>query len=110
MKLLLDENLSPKLTEMLSDVYPDSAHVEHLGLGNTSDKTVWEYAKSNGFAIVSKDSDFQELSTLYGHPPKFIWLRRGNCSTRQIEVILRSNSIRLLDFERDDTLGYLMLL
>ncbi len=110
MKLLLDENLSPKLVGMLADVYPDSAHVERLGLGNTSDRTVWEYAKTNGFSIVSKDSDFQELSALYGHPPKFIWLRRGNCSTQQIEAVLRTNSIRLLDFERDHALGYLMLL
>ena len=110
MKLLFDENLSPKLVEMLADVYPGSAQVDRIGLGSESDSTVWEYAKAHGFSIVSKDSDYQELSTIKGHPPKVIWLRRGNCSTRQIESILRANSVRLFDFERDDDLGYLMML
>jgi predicted nuclease of predicted toxin-antitoxin system len=110
MKLLFDENLSPKLVEMLADVYPDSAQVDRVGMGSASDLEVWEYAKSNGFVIVSKDSDYQELNTLKGHPPKFIWLRRGNCSTHQIEYILRANSVKLLEFEQDNDLGYLMLL
>jgi len=110
MKLLFDENLSPRLVEMLADVYPDSAQVDRVGLGSASDAVVWEYAKAQGFVIVSKDSDYQELSTIKGHPPKFIWLRRGNCSTRQIESLLRINSARLLEFDRDDDLGYLMLL
>lgn len=110
MKLLFDENLSPKLVGVLADVYPDSAQVDRLGMGSASDAEVWEYAKTHGFVIVSKDSDYQELSALRGHPPKFIWLRRGNCSTRQIENILRSSSVKLFEFGQDVELGYLMLL
>jgi len=60
-KLLLDENLSPQLIEQLSDLYPGSAHVQQCGLGSTDDAAIWEYAKSNGFTIVSKDSDFEGL-------------------------------------------------
>ncbi len=53
MKLLLDENLSPRLVALLSDVYPDSQHVEDVGLGETDDAQVWAYAETHGFAIVS---------------------------------------------------------
>ena len=33
MKLLFDENLSPQLVAVLSDIFPDSAHVDRLGMG-----------------------------------------------------------------------------
>jgi len=52
---------------------------------------IWEYAKNNDFMIVSKDADFYQRSLLFGHPPKIIWIRRGNCSTKAVEAILRSH-------------------
>ena len=90
MKLLFDENLSPRLVGALTDFYPGSAHVQDLGLGNKDDATIWEFAKDNGFTIVSKDSDFQERSVLLGSPPKIIWLRAANCTTAEIENLLRA--------------------
>ena len=90
MKLLFDENLSPRLVERLSDVYPESQHVSGVELGGAEDSAVWEYAKKHGFAIVSKDSDFAERSVLESGPPKVIWIRLGNCSTSEIERHLRS--------------------
>lgn len=89
MKLLLDENLSPHLVEALADIYPSSVHVHACGLGSADDNAVWQYAKDNGFTIVSKDSDFQERSVLRGHPPKLIWLRTANCTSAEIENLLR---------------------
>ena len=67
MKLLFDENLSPRLPRALADLYPDSAHVHECGLGSADDARIWDYAKQNGFTIVSKDSDFQDRSVLHGH-------------------------------------------
>ena len=64
MKLLFDENLSPRLPTLLDDVFPQSAHVDRVGLGSAPDSSVWEYAKANGYLIVSKDSDFHESSLL----------------------------------------------
>lgn len=90
MKLLLDENLSPRLVESLSDLYPGSQHVHSLHLGGADDSAVWAYAKAHQFAIVSKDSDFAERSVLENAPPKIIWIRLGNCSTAEIEKLLRS--------------------
>jgi predicted nuclease of predicted toxin-antitoxin system len=88
-KLLLDENLSPKLIELVGDLYPESLHIEHCGLSEASDDEVWKYAVANGFAIVSKDSDFSDRSALHGSPPKVIWLRIGNCTTVRAASVLR---------------------
>ncbi len=90
MKLLLDENLSPRLVELLSDLYPASQHVDAVGLGGSDDSKVWKYAQTHQFAIVSKDSDFLERSVLESEPPKVIWIRLGNCSTSDVERALRS--------------------
>ncbi|MEI6330250.1 MAG: DUF5615 family PIN-like protein [Pseudanabaena sp. ELA645] len=87
MKLLFDENLSPKLPRILSVDFPESMHVRHCGLKGFPDEDIWEYARNNGFTIVSKDSDFYQRSMLYGHPPKLVWLRIGNCN-RDILVAL----------------------
>jgi predicted nuclease of predicted toxin-antitoxin system len=101
MKLLLDENLSPRLSIMLADLYPGTLHVRDCGLEQVSDQKVWEYAGSNGFVIVSKDSDFEQQSLLRGHPPKVIWVRLGNCSTRDIEGVLRRFSPVIHTFNLD---------
>ncbi|MEH2157724.1 DUF5615 family PIN-like protein [Nostoc sp.] len=91
MKLLLDENLSDRIISRIVDLYPDSVHVKTLGLINTDDVLIWEYAKAQDFVIASKDSDFHQRSLLYGHPPKFIYLRIGNSPTSKIVQILRDN-------------------
>ena len=91
MKLLFDQNLSPRLARRLVDLYPDSAHVSEFGLGQAQDVEVWDHARHEDFLIVSKDSDFNDLSLLRGFPPKVVWIRRGNCTTQEIEEILRQN-------------------
>ena len=98
MKLLLDENLSDRIIHTIVDLYPNSEHVKTLGLINTDDALIWEYAKINAFVIVSKDSDFHQRSLLYGHPPKFIYLRIGNSPTSKIVQILRDNFSTISQF------------
>jgi len=80
MKLLLDENLSRRAVAFLLDAFPESSQVALLGLEHVNDLTIWEYAKTNDFVIVTKDADFFEMSNLYGQPPKIIWLKIGNQS------------------------------
>ncbi|MGV0028745.1 DUF5615 family PIN-like protein [Phormidesmis priestleyi] len=109
MKLLLDENLSDRMIHRIVDLYPDSEHVKTLGLINTDDVVIWEYAKTNGFVIVSKDSDFHQRSLLYGHPPKFIYLRIGNCPTSKIIQVLRDNLDTITQFESSETESLLVL-
>ena len=62
MKLLLDQNLSPRLVTILSAVYPGSTHVRTVGLHAADDDRVWTYAAEQGFVIVSKDADFHQRS------------------------------------------------
>jgi predicted nuclease of predicted toxin-antitoxin system len=98
LKLLIDENLSPRLVASIIDLYPGTQHVRECGLKSTSDDEVWHYAKENGFAIVSKDSDFSERSVLFGFPPKVIWLRIGNCTTVRAAFVLRDALPRIEGF------------
>jgi predicted nuclease of predicted toxin-antitoxin system len=110
MKLLLfDENLSPRLADRLVDIYPGSTHVSHVGLDQALDKAVWDYARQNDFMIVTKDADFSEMSLVSGFPPKIIWIRRGNCSTRDIETILREGYDAIVALSNDPALGILTL-
>jgi predicted nuclease of predicted toxin-antitoxin system len=89
LKLLLDENLSPLLAQRVDDLFPGSTQVELCGLLSAPDESVWNFAREHGFVIVTKDSDFSELSILRGSPPKVIWLRIGNCTTSRAENALR---------------------
>jgi predicted nuclease of predicted toxin-antitoxin system len=96
-KLLYDENLAPSLVEALADIFPESLHIREVGLKSAPDPVVWAYAATAGCMIVSKDADFRQRSFLYGHPPKVIWIRLGNCSTQEIARLLRD---RLAEIER----------
>ncbi|MBD2296240.1 DUF5615 family PIN-like protein [Anabaena sphaerica FACHB-251] len=109
MKLLLDENLSDRIVDKILDLYPDSQHVKTLGLINTDDAIIWEFAKMNSFVIISKDSDFHQRSLLYGHPPKFIYLRIGNSPTSKIVQILRDNLSTITQFDSSDLESILVL-
>ncbi len=76
-RLLFDQNLSPKLVALLAVDFPGSAHVRDLGMARAADPAVWAYAVANGLAIVSKDVDFQQRALLMGPPPKVVWIRLG---------------------------------
>lgn len=109
MKLLFDQNLSPRLVRLLADLYPGSTHVRDVGLGEADDVTIWTYAGLQGYTIVSKDSDFQQRSLLNGAPPKFIWLRVGNCTVSTTESMLRTYSAVIHTFNLDESKSHLML-
>jgi predicted nuclease of predicted toxin-antitoxin system len=91
MKLLLDQNISFRITNKIQDLFPGSKQVKDLGLENSKDSLLWTYAKENDFCIVTFDGDFYDLGLLKGYPPKVIWLRLGNTSTQNIEKVLRKN-------------------
>ena len=109
MKLLFDENLSRKLVPRLSELYPGSAHVAEFDLLERPDREIWDFAQANGFIIVTADADFYELAAALGPPPKVIWLRRWTHPTRDAELVLRCDAIRITEFAADSTLGFLVL-
>ena len=109
MRLLFDENLSHKLGRLLADLFPDSIHVREVGLKAADDPLVWDYAKNNGLMIVSKDSDMHQRSFVFGYPPKVIWVRLGNCSTSDVEQLLRRRFAAIKAFYEDDYASFLSL-
>jgi predicted nuclease of predicted toxin-antitoxin system len=78
-------------------------------LGTADDSAIWQYAKDNDFTIVSKDSDFEERGVLHGQPPKFIWLRAPNCSSEDIENLLRTAFPIIQRFIKEDQESCLVL-
>ena len=108
-KLLLDENLSDRIISRVADLFPDSMHIKAVGLREADDFVVWEWAKKHGFTIVSKDTDFHQRAIVFGHPPKFIWLRVGNCETGLITNLLRSRYQVIRQFIESETESLLVL-
>jgi len=108
-KLLFDQNLSPRLAEALNDLFPGSAHVQTVGLDHSADAPLWDFARENDFVIVTKDVDFSDRSALLGHPPKVIWIRLGNCTTGEIESALRRHHQRIDNFGADEELSLLVV-
>ena len=105
MKLLLDENLSRRIVPFLQGIHPGSSHVVLEGLERAEDGEVWQFARDNGFVIVTKDSDFYELIVLRGAPPKVVWLRTGNGSKAEVVRLLLENADLINESATDDEVG-----
>lgn len=101
MRLLFDENLSPRLVPRLAAAFPGSKHVDDVGLHGRDDDEIWQYAAQHEFVLVSKDNDFRQLSFLRGAPPKVVWLHVGNGTTREIETLILARINRMQEFVAD---------
>jgi predicted nuclease of predicted toxin-antitoxin system len=109
MKLLLDENLSRRLVPFLQNEFPGSTQVILVGLERADDRTIWEYAKTNGYVIVTRDADFEELSALNGQPPQVLWLRNPNQTKSAILSLLLKNKTRLEEALQENGIGCIEL-
>lgn len=98
MKILFDQNISFRILKNLKEVWPEAKQVRELGLENKTDREIWNFAKEYDYAIVTFDSDFFDLSNLFGIPPKIIWLRFGNRSTKSLTSLILSRSTFMKDF------------
>lgn len=98
MSLLFDQNISFRIIQKIKEDFPNSIQVRKLGLEESSDDKIWKFAKENNFTVVTFDSDFFEISNLKGHPPKIIWLRTGNTTTKNIIEILQQKKEIIIDF------------
>jgi predicted nuclease of predicted toxin-antitoxin system len=105
MKFLFDQNISFRILKSLPLVFCDSSHVKKEGLINSPDREIWEFAKIYNYTIVTQDSDFNDLNSLYGFPPKVIWIRTGNLKTQFIVDILLNHFSEIERFITDDTYG-----
>jgi predicted nuclease of predicted toxin-antitoxin system len=108
-KLLLDENLSPRLVRQTDDLFSGSVHVRSAGLEQTPDREIWEFARLNGFAILTADTDFQDLAVSFGHPPKVILPKGCDYGNAVAEALIRSQAIRIAHFLADEERAFLGL-
>ena len=103
MKLLLDANLSWRLTDLLSEQYGECIHVNQTELPKPAkDMDIWGYAASNGYIIVTQDSDFLNIFETSGFPPKIILLRTGNMDRKQILKVIVQAKSSIKDLESND--------
>ena len=103
MKLLLDQNISFRVVNLLTTTFEKVDHVKTLGLTDASDIEIWDYAFQNNYTIITFDSDFIDLATLKGTPPKIIWLRFGNSSNLKIANKLLSNAEAIQNFAENNS-------
>lgn len=99
-RLLFDQNLSPRLVDQVVGRFPESLHVQRVGLSTASDVEVLEFAVDQDLVIVTKDKDFADLVTTRGDGPRVLWVMLGNVTTDEIaEAILDAadSILQLLD-------------
>jgi len=109
MKLLFDQNLSPRLVDLLADLFPESSHLQALGLDSADDAVIWDHAEQSSFIIVSKDSDFVDYSAAFGFPPHVLQIQLGNCTTAEIAELIRKNALAIEAMVAGGELGMLEL-
>ena len=102
MKFLFDQNISFRLVKKIQDLFPNSVQVREIKMEDQPDLSVWKFAKENQFTIITFDSDYADLAAFYGAPPKIIWLRTGNMTTDNLEILLRRSSEKIKDFIQND--------
>jgi predicted nuclease of predicted toxin-antitoxin system len=81
---LFDQNLPAQLS-----FAPALPTVSATTLGtNPTDSELWDHAKSNHWAIVTKDADFSGRIILQTPPPWIVHLRFGNLRRREYHAVL----------------------
>ena len=83
--------------------------MRQVNLQAADDEAVWRHAADGGFAIVTKDDDFRQRGFVRGGPPKVIWVRLGNCTTDEVEAVLRARHADVLAFDADPAAALLVL-
>lgn len=107
LEIWLDNHISPIIAKWLKDELGLNVKSAYgLQLDKLKDFEIYKKAKDYGnVIIVSKDSDLNEIVSLYGSPPQLIILKVGNCDNKILFAILKNNlekAIRLLlDFNKD---------
>lgn len=98
MKLLFDEHISFRVVRSLHDIFPEAKHVKFFNLEHEDDQKIWNFAKNEGFSIITKDDDFHQRNITFGTPPKVIWLKLGNTRSSDLESFIRDKSIEIRRF------------
>ena len=99
MRLLLDNNLSPRLSVLLSEAGHDTQHVRDQGLQAASDELVLAFARDHQRVLISADTDFGTLLARTGaKTPSIVLIRRSSGRRpRQLAALLLANLDQIAD-------------
>ena len=84
MRLLLGENLSPRLVQRLAAAGVPAIHVAHCGLAGATDPVVWRYAFEHDLVLVTSNvADFLRLAEGVEIHPGLIVFRAGHLTREE---------------------------
>jgi len=107
MKLLFDQNISHRVVKKVIATFPNALSIKEVGLYEADDRTIWDFAKSNNFIIVTQDDDFNNFVNVWGFPPKVIWIKTGNLSNATLVSILITRKNEIQQFIDNQEVGLL---
>ena len=108
MKILLDANLSWRLSKLLPGYCEQIIHVEETDVPiPAKDIDIWNYAQAQGFTIATNDEDFLNLLLSKGYPPKLILFRTGNQRTKVIVELLKKHQNEIQELNQKKHIGVL---
>ena len=82
MRFLVDAQLPPGLVQFLEQRGHEAKAVRDVGLREAQDRTIWGFAISDKWVVVTKDEDFAERAIQAQIGPQILWLRIGNSTNR----------------------------
>ena len=109
MKFLLDQNISFRVAKLLEELSYESVHVSGVGLKNSTDFEIWNYAQQNDYIILTHDIDFDDISARYGFPPKIIRLNTGNMSNKDTADLIFRHYKEIESFSFNEEIGLMVL-
>lgn len=85
----IDAQMSPAIAVWITANFPIRAFaVRDVGLRDAEDREIFLEARKQSTIVMTKDSDFVNLQTELGAPPKIIWITCGNTSNARLKEIL----------------------
>jgi predicted nuclease of predicted toxin-antitoxin system len=84
MRFLIDAQLSPRLALWFGEQGLSATAVRRLGLRDSDDGSIWNFAVAGNWTIVTKDEDFVSRCRSDSNAPSVVWIRIGNCTNRAL--------------------------
>ncbi|WP_367998467.1 DUF5615 family PIN-like protein [Rhodomicrobium lacus] len=94
--LLIDKNISFRIVDVLTEIFPGTIHVKNAVGAGAPDRTVAAYARKHGLIVVTKDKDYLEnLSGSDSLECNVVYVRLPNCRTDDILALLIDNEYKI---------------
>jgi predicted nuclease of predicted toxin-antitoxin system len=84
LRFLVDAQLPPALARKIETLGHPASHLIDIGLLNSSDSVIWDYAIAHQCIIVTKDEDFVIRASVSKMAPPIVWVRIGNCPNARL--------------------------